>query len=303
MVRRTRKQRGGLFGNLAQRAASAYVNNVALPVTKYAVKQAVKRSGLENTPELQAAKSMFRDVRAAYQSPQGQAMKAQLFQAATSPQAQALMTQARQAVTSPQAQAAAAGLLGMAAPQLANVYSPSAGPMPAQAPVAAPAAQPPSVSAQDLPFVLGIVGLLLKAQDMPKNMDGTILNLVEEAKRFVKNKERHKAMLDGLRSLASDVAALKGTPMVYNRDQMRSRGFVPGKSGFDTLELLTNPEVRSAVAYYLATTKEGKPGDQRFLSSDINSFTAALMNAFQRAVLLGGRTRRRRARRATRRSP
>ena len=129
MVRRTRKQRGGLWGDLAQRAASAYVNKVALPVTKYAVNQAVNRSGLANTPEVQAAQAMFRDAKAAYQSPQGQALMGQFLQAARSPQAQALMTQARQAATSPQAQAVAAGLFAAAAPQLANPYGRSAGPV------------------------------------------------------------------------------------------------------------------------------------------------------------------------------
>ena len=50
------RRKGGFLKGLAK----AYVNNVALPVGKYAVKQAINRSGLSSTPEYQAAKSASR---------------------------------------------------------------------------------------------------------------------------------------------------------------------------------------------------------------------------------------------------
>ena len=56
---RTRK--GGFLGSLA----------------KSALKSAVNRSGLSSTPEYQAAKAAYKDARSAYQSPVGQAVRAQ----------------------------------------------------------------------------------------------------------------------------------------------------------------------------------------------------------------------------------
>jgi len=72
MGARTRRN-GGFLKSLAK----AYVNNVALPVGKYAVKQAINRSGLSSMPEYQAAKTAFKDARTAYQSPVAQAVRAQ----------------------------------------------------------------------------------------------------------------------------------------------------------------------------------------------------------------------------------
>jgi hypothetical protein len=56
---RTRK--GGFLGSLA----------------KSALKSAVNRSGLSSTPEYQAVKAAYKDARSAYQSPVGQAVRAQ----------------------------------------------------------------------------------------------------------------------------------------------------------------------------------------------------------------------------------
>lgn len=64
MGARTRRN-GGFLKSLAK----AYVNNVALPVGKYAVKQAINRSGLSSMPEYQAAKAAFQSPAVRAQAP------------------------------------------------------------------------------------------------------------------------------------------------------------------------------------------------------------------------------------------
>ena len=154
---RTRK--GGFLGSLA----------------KSALKSAVNRSGLSSTPEYQAVKAAYKDARSAYQSPVGQAVRAQ----------------------------------AMAPPPMAR---PVAQPMaqPVAQPVAQPMAAGPSLSPDEIAlatiFLIGQSNETFR-QDIAKAATSQAVTL--------KNRDKNVALLDGIGKLATEVKALheSGAPM------------------------------------------------------------------------------------------
>jgi hypothetical protein len=250
MGARTRRK-GGFLKSLAK----AYVNNVALPVGKYAVKQAINRSGLSSTPEYQAAKTAYRDVRSAYQSPTVQAIR-------PVPMAQPVP---------------------MARPVALPVTAPVPQPM---------AAAAPSLSEDEL----ALATIFLVGQS-----DGSFREEIAKAATSqavaIKNRDKNLALLDGVGKLASEVKALheSGAPMGAAARISGNRR--PGPLA-QLLPMLQDPAVRSRVAAYLVAAREPGPNERRFLSGSINQLATAIRIGFQQKVLLGGKTRRRQARRA-----
>lgn len=284
---RSRRQRAGFLGALAQRAAQSYVKNVALPVTKYAVTQAVNRSGLAKTPEVQAAQAMFRDARSAYQSPTGQALRGQMMS-----MGQQML--APQPMANPYGRSAAPAPVPMAQPVPTARVVPTAPPVSAPAPVATTTTNPQ-------------VDMLVSALIWNEANAPYRASLAKEAGRLAKDVKKstawNQSLQDALSALAKDVTTL-----------VKDQGVQPGAQFFRTttepqptqviesLSMLMDPSVRMSVAQRLATHKRD-PQDQRFLPGSVNQLAVAIRNEVQRVAFGGRKTRRgRKVRRATRRS-
>ena len=234
---RTRK--GGFLGSLA----------------KSALKSAVNRSGLSSTPEYQAVKAAYKDARSAYQSPVGQAVRAQ----------------------------------AMAPPPMARpVAQPMAQPMaqPVAQPMAQPMAAGPSLSPDEIAlatiFLIGQSNETFR-QDIAKAATSQAVTL--------KNRDKNVALLDGVGKLATEVKALheSGAPMGAPGQISGIRN--PGTLA-QMLPMLQDPSVRSRIATYLVTAREPGPNERRFLAGSINQLATAIRIAFQQKLLLGGKTRR-----------
>lgn len=292
---------------MALKGAQLYGKHVVAPVAKFAVKQAMKQPGIANAPEVQAAQAMFRDAKAAYQSPQGQAMLNQMVQAARSPQAQAMVSQAGQIAKSPQAQAAATGLLAAAAPQLARYATPV--PVAAPAAPAAPAVPSGPLTVNDMSIVRTV--LWHYANGNPPTPEDLPAGPIAQTAKAINNKDRNNAVLTAMGDLAKEVKTLHdaGTPQTLSFESAKEmgRGRNEMSNTFLLYETLTDPAVRSRIARTLVSVQDppGQPNARRFLAGTINQIAAATRNAMQKRLLLGGRkTRRgRKAVRKTRRSP
>ena len=154
---RTRK--GGFLGSLA----------------KSALKSAVNRSGLSSTPEYQAVKAAYKDARSAYQSPVGQAVRAQAM--APPPMARPVAQPMAQAMAQPVAQPMAAG----------------------------PSLSPDEIALATI-FLIGQSNETFR-QDIAKAATSQAVTL--------KNRDKNVALLDGVGKLATEVKALheSGAPM------------------------------------------------------------------------------------------
>jgi hypothetical protein len=172
------------------------------------------------------------------------------------------------------------------------VATPVAAPVAAPVPVATPVAGP--VSSE----VGAIATEILLVHDTPKYSETTLVPRLLKNAIDAKNKDRNTAVLNGLGSLAADVKASLDTTPSRPRSALATG---PGYATFSMMEKLSDPTFRSGVAQALVSVQDLK--DRKFLPSTINQIAAGLRNAMQQKLLLGGRTRRRRGRRATRRSP
>lgn len=300
MARSRRLRRGGLLGSLAQRAATAYVKNVALPVTKYAVNQAVNRSGLANDPRYQAAQAVARDAKSAWSSPTGQALRGQAT------------AYARQALAPP----APASPYGRSAVPVAQAV-PMARPVPVAQPVA-PAPAPPAATppGPDLPvdpsvtpmlhgfnprLVSTLAGAYLWSETDPAFRAKLAKRVGERAVYYKKNSAWNKAVQDGMRALGADVARLVKEGVQPGPTSFRGPE-QNGETAADLLADLTNGQYRSAVADSIVRSARD-PTDQRFLPGAVNQVAAAVLGELQRVAYGGRKTRRgRKVRRTTRRA-
>jgi hypothetical protein len=214
-----------------------------------------------------------------------------------------IMNKAKAAIAAAAVPTAVAATIPTATP----VTAPAVAAIPTATPLATPVAVPTAsssaaaqklaaLSAQDKSGAFAVASTLINSQDDAKSeiIQNAIRSIVEGAKQ-VKNTARNKALLDGLRSLSADVKALQGTPSKYSRYEiLRVINGYFRPEGFVQMEKLANPDYRQAVAYILAATSEELVGNQKFLPGAINMFAAALMNSFQKNLLLGGKRKTRR---------